>query len=178
MENPFKEPQKGCVLCNVQVDYKNIQVSLGPVALHQVRRVCFQSETQYQETTNVIHLSTCMHNKLKRDKRRVFKEHGKVFCFLKFIRLNGSSKCFPGILGGSQTCFPLCDNAEARVRLMSSKARREVRWLTEHTLLHTPASTPPHQVSCRCIRSTNVKLVWTFMGLTVMILFIHSVKET
>ncbi|KAG7217777.1 hypothetical protein INR49_010129, partial [Caranx melampygus] len=25
MENPFKEPQKGCILCNVQVDYKNIQ---------------------------------------------------------------------------------------------------------------------------------------------------------
>lgn len=27
MENPYKEPQKGCVLCNVTVDYKNIQVS-------------------------------------------------------------------------------------------------------------------------------------------------------
>lgn len=27
MENPFKEPQKGCTLCKVTVDYKNIQVS-------------------------------------------------------------------------------------------------------------------------------------------------------
>lgn len=26
MENPFKEAQKGCVLCSVTVDYKNIQV--------------------------------------------------------------------------------------------------------------------------------------------------------
>ncbi|XP_061603339.1 28S ribosomal protein S18c, mitochondrial isoform X2 [Phyllopteryx taeniolatus] len=25
MENPYKEPQKGCVLCNVTVDFKNIQ---------------------------------------------------------------------------------------------------------------------------------------------------------
>ncbi len=27
MENPFKEPQRGCILCNTTVDYKNIQVS-------------------------------------------------------------------------------------------------------------------------------------------------------
>lgn len=27
MENPYKEPKKGCLLCNVTVDYKNIQVS-------------------------------------------------------------------------------------------------------------------------------------------------------
>lgn len=26
MENPYKEPEKGCVLCNVAVDFKNIQV--------------------------------------------------------------------------------------------------------------------------------------------------------
>lgn len=26
MENPFREAQKGCVLCSVTVDYKNIQV--------------------------------------------------------------------------------------------------------------------------------------------------------
>ncbi|KAF0031835.1 28S ribosomal protein S18c, mitochondrial [Scophthalmus maximus] len=26
MENPFKEPPKGCVLCSVQVDYKNVQL--------------------------------------------------------------------------------------------------------------------------------------------------------
>ncbi|TNM92029.1 small ribosomal subunit protein bS18m [Takifugu rubripes] len=26
MENPYKEPQKGCLLCNVTVDYKNIQL--------------------------------------------------------------------------------------------------------------------------------------------------------
>ncbi|KAF1377956.1 hypothetical protein PFLUV_G00206170 [Perca fluviatilis] len=26
MENPFKEPQKGCLLCNVSVDFKNTQL--------------------------------------------------------------------------------------------------------------------------------------------------------
>uniref|UniRef100_A0A8C6UVW8 Small ribosomal subunit protein bS18m n=1 Tax=Neogobius melanostomus TaxID=47308 RepID=A0A8C6UVW8_9GOBI len=26
MENPYKEPQKGCILCNVDVDYKNMQL--------------------------------------------------------------------------------------------------------------------------------------------------------
>lgn len=26
MENPYKEPQKGCILCNVNVDYKNVQL--------------------------------------------------------------------------------------------------------------------------------------------------------
>lgn len=26
MENPYKVPQKGCILCNVDVDYKNIQL--------------------------------------------------------------------------------------------------------------------------------------------------------
>lgn len=27
MENPFKQPQKGCLLCSVTVDFKNTQVS-------------------------------------------------------------------------------------------------------------------------------------------------------
>lgn len=27
MENPFKEQQKGCILCNITVDYRNTQVS-------------------------------------------------------------------------------------------------------------------------------------------------------
>uniref|UniRef100_A0A3Q3J1V8 Uncharacterized protein n=1 Tax=Monopterus albus TaxID=43700 RepID=A0A3Q3J1V8_MONAL len=31
MDNPYKEPHKRCVLCNVTVDYKNIQVSEAPV---------------------------------------------------------------------------------------------------------------------------------------------------
>lgn len=35
MENPYKEPQKGCVLCNVTVDYKNIQVGLALVDLQE-----------------------------------------------------------------------------------------------------------------------------------------------
>lgn len=26
MENPFKEQQKGCILCNITVDYRNTQV--------------------------------------------------------------------------------------------------------------------------------------------------------
>ncbi|KAM7368578.1 hypothetical protein PAMP_012905 [Pampus punctatissimus] len=26
IENPYKEPRKGCVLCNVTVDFKNIQL--------------------------------------------------------------------------------------------------------------------------------------------------------
>lgn len=37
MENPYKEPQKGCLLCNVTVDYKNIQVRVGPVLLQSSR---------------------------------------------------------------------------------------------------------------------------------------------
>lgn len=37
MENPYKEPQKGCVLCNVTVDYKNIQVSLVTVIFKSAR---------------------------------------------------------------------------------------------------------------------------------------------
>uniref|UniRef100_A0A3B3H580 Mitochondrial ribosomal protein S18C n=1 Tax=Oryzias latipes TaxID=8090 RepID=A0A3B3H580_ORYLA len=27
MENPYKQPQRGCILCNLNVDYKNTQVS-------------------------------------------------------------------------------------------------------------------------------------------------------
>lgn len=158
MENPFKEPQKGCVLCNVQVDYKNIQVSLGPVALHQVRRVCFQSETQYQETTNVIHLSTCMHNKLKRDKRRVFKDHewwlglaygkyGIVFCVLKFIRLNGSYKCFHRIWR-QPNMFPSvwqC-RGKSEVDVVESKDRSAVIDWT-----HTPAQSCQHTSTPTCL---------------------------
>uniref|UniRef100_A0A3B3HM43 Mitochondrial ribosomal protein S18C n=1 Tax=Oryzias latipes TaxID=8090 RepID=A0A3B3HM43_ORYLA len=28
MENPYKQPQRGCILCNLNVDYKNTQVSV------------------------------------------------------------------------------------------------------------------------------------------------------
>lgn len=28
MENPFKEQQKGCILCNMTVDYRNTQVGI------------------------------------------------------------------------------------------------------------------------------------------------------
>lgn len=37
MENPYKEPQKACILCNVTVDYKNIQVSLEVEVLRECR---------------------------------------------------------------------------------------------------------------------------------------------
>ncbi|XP_073334592.1 small ribosomal subunit protein bS18m [Pagrus major] len=37
MENPFKEPQKGCVLCNVTVDYKNIQLLSQFISPHTGR---------------------------------------------------------------------------------------------------------------------------------------------
>ncbi|KAG7231892.1 hypothetical protein INR49_010124, partial [Caranx melampygus] len=37
MENPFKEPQKGCILCNVQVDYKNIQLLSQFISPHTGR---------------------------------------------------------------------------------------------------------------------------------------------
>ena len=40
MENPYKEPQKGCALCNVTVDYKNIQVSVAPVNLQACKDQC------------------------------------------------------------------------------------------------------------------------------------------
>lgn len=36
MENPYKQPQKGCLLCNVKVDFKNIQVRDAPEALPRV----------------------------------------------------------------------------------------------------------------------------------------------
>lgn len=40
MDNPFKEPPKGCMLCNVNVDYKNIQVNIdSSVCLN----ICFKS---------------------------------------------------------------------------------------------------------------------------------------
>ncbi|XP_041825254.1 28S ribosomal protein S18c, mitochondrial [Melanotaenia boesemani] len=37
MENPYKEPQKGCVLCNITVDYKNIQLLSQFVSPHTGR---------------------------------------------------------------------------------------------------------------------------------------------
>ncbi|XP_051234574.1 28S ribosomal protein S18c, mitochondrial [Dicentrarchus labrax] len=37
MDNPFKEPQKGCILCNVPVDYKNIQLLTQFVSPHTGR---------------------------------------------------------------------------------------------------------------------------------------------
>ncbi|KAK2818516.1 hypothetical protein Q5P01_024077 [Channa striata] len=37
MENPFKEPQKGCVLCNVTVDYKNTQLLSQFISPHTGR---------------------------------------------------------------------------------------------------------------------------------------------
>ncbi|XP_059905686.1 28S ribosomal protein S18c, mitochondrial [Gadus macrocephalus] len=37
MENPFKEPQKGCILCNTTVDYKNIQLLSQFISPHTGR---------------------------------------------------------------------------------------------------------------------------------------------
>ncbi|XP_062268522.1 28S ribosomal protein S18c, mitochondrial [Platichthys flesus] len=37
MENPFKEAQTGCVLCNVQVDFKNIQLLSQFISPHTGR---------------------------------------------------------------------------------------------------------------------------------------------
>ncbi|XP_072310252.1 small ribosomal subunit protein bS18m [Eucyclogobius newberryi] len=37
MENPYKEPQKGCILCNVNVDYKNIQLLSQFISPHTGR---------------------------------------------------------------------------------------------------------------------------------------------
>ncbi|GAA6229315.1 28S ribosomal protein S18c, mitochondrial [Lates japonicus] len=37
MENPYKEPQKGCVLCNVKVDFKNIQLLSQFISPHTGR---------------------------------------------------------------------------------------------------------------------------------------------
>ncbi|XP_041815612.1 28S ribosomal protein S18c, mitochondrial [Chelmon rostratus] len=36
-ENPFKEPQKGCILCNVTVDFKNIQLLSQFISPHTGR---------------------------------------------------------------------------------------------------------------------------------------------
>ncbi|KAM9451294.1 small ribosomal subunit protein bS18m [Clarias gariepinus] len=37
MENPYKQPQKGCILCNVEVDYKNIQLLSQFISPHTGR---------------------------------------------------------------------------------------------------------------------------------------------
>ncbi|TDH02444.1 hypothetical protein EPR50_G00173270 [Perca flavescens] len=37
MENPFKEPQKGCLLCNVTVDFKNTQLLSQFISPHTGR---------------------------------------------------------------------------------------------------------------------------------------------
>ncbi|KAL6469758.1 hypothetical protein MHYP_G00208770 [Metynnis hypsauchen] len=37
MENPFKQPQKGCILCNVSVDYKNVQLLSQFISPHTGR---------------------------------------------------------------------------------------------------------------------------------------------
>ncbi|XP_060791951.1 28S ribosomal protein S18c, mitochondrial [Neoarius graeffei] len=37
MENPYKQPQKGCILCNVSVDYKNIQLLSQFISPHTGR---------------------------------------------------------------------------------------------------------------------------------------------
>uniref|UniRef100_I3K3S5 Small ribosomal subunit protein bS18m n=1 Tax=Oreochromis niloticus TaxID=8128 RepID=I3K3S5_ORENI len=37
MENPYREPQKGCVLCDVTVDFKNIQLLSQFISPHTGR---------------------------------------------------------------------------------------------------------------------------------------------
>ncbi|XP_034402400.1 28S ribosomal protein S18c, mitochondrial [Cyclopterus lumpus] len=37
MENPFKEPEKGCLLCNVTVDFKNTQLLSQFISPHTGR---------------------------------------------------------------------------------------------------------------------------------------------
>ncbi|XP_042652262.1 28S ribosomal protein S18c, mitochondrial [Tyto alba] len=37
MENPYKEPPKKCVLCEINVDYKNVQLLSQFVSLHTGR---------------------------------------------------------------------------------------------------------------------------------------------
>ncbi|KAF7648004.1 hypothetical protein LDENG_00163470 [Lucifuga dentata] len=37
IDNPFREPQKGCILCNITVDYKNIQLLSQFVSPHTGR---------------------------------------------------------------------------------------------------------------------------------------------
>ncbi|XP_029940092.1 small ribosomal subunit protein bS18m isoform X1 [Salarias fasciatus] len=37
MENPYKQPQKGCILCNISVDYKNIQLLSQFISPHTGR---------------------------------------------------------------------------------------------------------------------------------------------
>ncbi|XP_036443670.1 28S ribosomal protein S18c, mitochondrial [Colossoma macropomum] len=37
MENPFKQPQKGCILCNVSIDYKNVQLLSQFISPHTGR---------------------------------------------------------------------------------------------------------------------------------------------
>ncbi|XP_051537025.1 28S ribosomal protein S18c, mitochondrial-like [Myxocyprinus asiaticus] len=44
MENPYKQPQKTCILCNISVDYKNVQL-LSQFISPQTGRVYGRHET-------------------------------------------------------------------------------------------------------------------------------------
>uniref|UniRef100_A0AAZ3SQ34 Small ribosomal subunit protein bS18m n=3 Tax=Oncorhynchus tshawytscha TaxID=74940 RepID=A0AAZ3SQ34_ONCTS len=37
MENPYKQPQKGCILCNITVDFKNVQLLSQFISPHTGR---------------------------------------------------------------------------------------------------------------------------------------------
>ncbi|KAG9265509.1 28S ribosomal protein S18c, mitochondrial [Astyanax mexicanus] len=37
MDNPYKQPQKGCILCNVSVDFKNVQLLSQFISPHTGR---------------------------------------------------------------------------------------------------------------------------------------------
>ncbi|XP_004085306.1 28S ribosomal protein S18c, mitochondrial isoform X1 [Oryzias latipes] len=37
MENPYKQPQRGCILCNLNVDYKNTQLLSQFISPHSGR---------------------------------------------------------------------------------------------------------------------------------------------
>uniref|UniRef100_A0A3P8ZCB2 Mitochondrial ribosomal protein S18C n=1 Tax=Esox lucius TaxID=8010 RepID=A0A3P8ZCB2_ESOLU len=37
MENPYKQPQKGCILCNITVDFKNVQLLSQFISPHSGR---------------------------------------------------------------------------------------------------------------------------------------------
>ncbi|KAM9793966.1 28S ribosomal protein S18c, mitochondrial isoform X1 [Syngnathus typhle] len=49
MNNPYKEPHKGCVLCDVTVDFKNIQHACPPLSPWKCKRrgVCVQLLSQF-----------------------------------------------------------------------------------------------------------------------------------
>ncbi|XP_034005724.1 28S ribosomal protein S18c, mitochondrial-like [Trematomus bernacchii] len=62
MENPYKEPQKGCLLCNVTVDFKNTQLLsqfispyTGRIYGRHITRLCSRKQKEVAKAVKKSH---------------------------------------------------------------------------------------------------------------------------